>query len=232
MLGVDLPVTLNAGEAHDQSVQGSVLRQMNQAASLPGSGTHPEQDGSGQTQAMSDYLSISAHKLAKIEELIKNCESPVMTTEESKNSDAPAPLADTGTIVRDALVLQGKLIIDGLRDAMLIPISLIAAVIGLMQRGDERGKFFYEVVAMGRRSERWINLFGAADRIARRDEAVDDIAGLDTYLVQVEERLTRDYQKGEMSRAGREVLAKLKDGVEIARQRFLDANDDTSNKDI
>ena len=30
--------------------------------------------------------------------------------------------------IRDVLVLQGKLVIDGFRDAALIPVSLVAAV--------------------------------------------------------------------------------------------------------
>lgn len=66
---------------------------------------------------------------------------------------------------RDVIVFQAKLLVDGLRDLSLSPISIFAALVDLLVPGDDGGKRFYGVVRFGRRTEQWINLFGAADRL-------------------------------------------------------------------
>lgn len=63
-------------------------------------------------------------------------------------------------LLRQAAVLQLKLVADGLRDALLIPVSLVAAAVGLLRGGDDCDAEFRRVIDLGRRSERWINLFG------------------------------------------------------------------------
>ena len=96
-------------------------------------------------------------------------------------------------LLRDATVLQAKLLIDGFRDMLLVPVSLVAALITLV-RGTREGFDFYDVVLFGRKTEKWINLFGAADRIAHREdpstlanESLDDIiARLETRLLQAQ----------------------------------------------
>ncbi|MEE9142917.1 MAG: hypothetical protein V3U59_09405 [Gammaproteobacteria bacterium] len=103
--------------------------------------------------------------------------------------------------IRDVLVLQGKLVIDGFRDAALIPVSLVAAVADVLSGGPEKRHFFYDVVHMGRRSEQWINLFGAADRVPARREnlAVDDEIKLDHLIDRVERRLVEQQRAGGLS---------------------------------
>lgn len=127
---------------------------------------------------------------------------------------------DTATLIRDALVLQGKLIIDGLRDAILIPVSFGAALLSIWQRGADKGRLFYEVVRMGRRSERWINLFAAADRVCPGAEDSGDIRGLDDYLAQVEARLVDQYRSGDAGSPARQAVDGLVDRIHAARQRF------------
>lgn len=63
-------------------------------------------------------------------------------------------------LVWDVLVFQLKLAADGLRDLLLSPLSLIAAVAGLVAGGDDPQRHFRRVLRLGRRSEAWINLFG------------------------------------------------------------------------
>ena len=66
------------------------------------------------------------------------------------------------TLIRDIAVLQVKLVVDGLRDLILVPASLIAGIVSLSKtRGGEPGPEFYSLVSVGKQSERWINLFGA-----------------------------------------------------------------------
>ena len=63
-------------------------------------------------------------------------------------------------LIWSVLVFQGKLVVDGLRDFILVPISLIAALLGLLAGGSKPARYYNLVLAFGRRTERWINLFG------------------------------------------------------------------------
>ena len=95
-------------------------------------------------------------------------------------------------LVRDAVVFQLKLVADGLRDAVLIPVSLVAALIGFLRGGDDCDREFRRVIALGRRSERWINLFGH-----QRPLGVEHPAGsMDIILGQVEAVVMEQYRKG------------------------------------
>ena len=70
----------------------------------------------------------------------------VMIVEVETNIKAGAPLPDRWTLIRDILVLQLKLIVDGLRDFILVPISLVIGVISLLKAGNSSGSEFYELL--------------------------------------------------------------------------------------
>lgn len=95
-------------------------------------------------------------------------------------------------LVRDAATLQIKLLADGLRDALLIPLSLIAVLIGLLRGGEDCNREFRRVVKLGRRSERWINLFGHQRPLARSGPA----GSMDSILHQVESIAVEQYRRG------------------------------------
>ena len=59
----------------------------------------------------------------------------------------------------DVVVFQVKLAMDGVRDLVLIPVSMIAALLGLVFGGDEPQRYFEQLLDLGRRSDRFINLF-------------------------------------------------------------------------
>lgn len=103
------------------------------------------------------------------------------------------------------MVFQGKLVVDGLRDVILSPISIVAALTDLAMPGDDRGRRFYAVVKFGRRTEGWINLFGAADR----HEPDFDPQGIDAVVEELE-RLVRDPARREDVRErARHILQRL-----------------------
>lgn len=98
------------------------------------------------------------------------------------------------TLIRDTAVFQVKLLFDGFRDLLLVPVSLIAAFISLFGGSSE----FYDLLRLGRRSERWINLFGAAERLhgpATETErfATEDI---DEMASRVEAFVVNEYKRG------------------------------------
>ena len=108
-------------------------------------------------------------------------------------------LAPMWVLIRDVGVLQVKLIIDGLRDLLLVPASLIAGVVSLVRAENGRpGPEFYQLVSVGRQSERWINLFGAL-RNAPPDVVPQDHFGdanMDEIISRVEHFVVDEYQRG------------------------------------
>lgn len=105
---------------------------------------------------------------------------------------------DRWTLIRDIAVFQVKLLFDGFRDVLLVPVSLIAGIVSLVRGSATPGPEFYDLLRIGRRSERWINLFGAAEHYhgpPTDDErfAVEDI---DEMVSRVEAFVVDEYQKG------------------------------------
>jgi len=105
---------------------------------------------------------------------------------------------DRWTLIRDVAVFQVKLLFDGFRDLLLLPISLVAGILSLIRGGARPGPEFYDLLRVGHRSERWINLFGAASRVhgppADDDKfAVEDV---DKMVSRVEAFVIDEYRKG------------------------------------
>lgn len=83
-------------------------------------------------------------------------------------------------LVRDTIVLQLKLIVDGIRDLALMPICLFATLFGLIVHRDRPGRYTYRILSYGRLSEKWIGLFDDADKdemgpLEYEGEKFDDI---------------------------------------------------------
>lgn len=96
------------------------------------------------------------------------------------------------TLFRNAVVFQLKLLADGVRDAILIPVSVVAALIGLLRGGEDCDREFERVVNLGRRSELWINLFGNHSPM----ESSHPAGSMDSILEQVESVVREQYRKG------------------------------------
>ncbi|HEV2147749.1 MAG TPA: hypothetical protein VGR37_10135 [Longimicrobiaceae bacterium] len=73
-----------------------------------------------------------------------------------------------GALVRDVLIFQLKLWMDGLKDLVLVPLSLVAAGVDFVFRT----RLFYRVLRIGERFDLWLNLFGAARRAAHEREGL------------------------------------------------------------
>ncbi|MEJ2159701.1 MAG: hypothetical protein P8X53_04360 [Chromatiales bacterium] len=109
--------------------------------------------------------------------------------------------------IRDVAVFQGKLVIDGLRDLVLVPLSLAAAVLGMLAEPKDPGKKFYRVVALGRRSERWINLFGAARPSHEEEIRGEEIEqGVDDLIALLEQRIVAQHDRGGITAQARRAV--------------------------
>lgn len=78
-------------------------------------------------------------------------------------------------LLLDVIVFQFKLAADGLRDIILIPLSIISAIMGLVAGGDDPHRYFRDLLRFGRRSEVWINLFGYRKHGGTSDELISPI---------------------------------------------------------
>ena len=56
-------------------------------------------------------------------------------------------------------LFQLKLLADGVRDIILSPVSIIAALMGLIAGNKEPDKYLNRLMKFGHRSDIWINLF-------------------------------------------------------------------------
>lgn len=75
-------------------------------------------------------------------------------------------------ILRDLLIFQAKLVLDGAKDILLSPLSIGAAVLDLLFPGPRPGHRFYAVMRLGERYDRWLSLFAAADKANAFDDGL------------------------------------------------------------
>jgi len=116
-----------------------------------------------------------------------------------------------GTLIRNAVVFQLKLMADGLRDLVLLPVSLVATVIGLLRGGDEPEREFLQVIEIGRESEEWINLFGNHDV----QEDTSAVASIDALFTKVETSLKQQYKTAGTSESAQ---AEIDEALQAAQE--------------
>lgn len=144
------------------------------------------------------------------------------------NSNEDSELPDRWTLIRDILVLQVKLVADGLRDVVLVPISLVIGMLSLLKGGKASGSEFYLLLRIGRRSERWINLFGAAERVYGPAMANDRFPteNIDEIVDRVESFLVDEYRKGGVTKQAKDQLDRALDSLHKIASRRRDVDSD------
>ncbi|MGB5486502.1 MAG: hypothetical protein WBN06_03880 [Lysobacterales bacterium] len=121
-----------------------------------------------------------------------------------------------GELIRNTVVFQLKLMADGFRDLILLPVSLIATIIGLLRGGDQPDREFQQVIQVGRDSEQWINLFGNHEAPENSNAA----ASIDALFIKVEETLKQQYlAAGTSKRAQAEIDEALQAAHQETRQQ-------------
>ena len=98
-----------------------------------------------------------------------------------KNKIEQKPEQHTRTeVIRDTFVLQLKLIVDGIRDLLLMPLVIAATIFGLIKHKNEPGRYLYRLLSYGKASERWIGLFDEAAKdklepVDIKDKSFDEL---------------------------------------------------------
>ena len=140
-----------------------------------------------------------------------------MSANREEVPDEPAdgqPAVTRWVLLRDVAVFQGKLVLDSIKDILLAPISLGAALFSLFNREEETGRQFYEALHAARRFEDWINKYGDADRIpppgfARKREG----ESVDVMVARLEELVKRQYERGGLTASAKEAIDRALDSV-------------------
>lgn len=95
------------------------------------------------------------------------------TCNQSESDPGTDPKATTRLhLLWDVFAFQFKLAADGLRDLVLVPLSLVSAIMGLVVGGDDPYQYFRQLLRLGRRSEIWINLFGHRKHEGTSDDLI------------------------------------------------------------
>lgn len=98
---------------------------------------------------------------------------------------------------------------------MLLPVSLVATVVGLLRGGDEPEREFNQVIEFGRGTEQWINLFGNHDN---QDDA-NSVDSIDAIFSKVEKTLKQQYQAGQTSES---VQAEIDEALQAAHSEAVE----------
>ena len=131
-------------------------------------------------------------------------------------------------MIRDVAVFQVKLLFDGFRDLLLLPISLIAGFASLIKGGRTPSSDFYDLLRVGRRSELWINLFGAASHMhgPPSDEDRFPVEDVDEMVSRVESYVVDEYRRGGVTAQAKERLDKALDLVHKKARRRKNREDE------
>ncbi len=136
-----------------------------------------------------------------------------MSTESPEEDQPFEENASHWQVIRDVVAFQFKLLADSLRDLFLSPISIMAAVLGLITSRSDPGRYLYRLMEFGHRTDRWINLFGTYD-----EENEADYSSSDHFVRRAQEIVLSEYRKGgtlqEIKQRTDEVIDRLHAGQE------------------
>ncbi len=61
--------------------------------------------------------------------------------------------------LRSLIIFQLKLAADAIRDLLMSPVSIVMFLLDVVLKPDARQSHYQELMKLGRRTDRWINLF-------------------------------------------------------------------------
>ena len=134
--------------------------------------------------------------------------------------EAAGDHADRWTLIRDLFVFQAKLLVDGLRDLLLVPASLVAGIWSLVSGENGRpGPQFYKLVSLGKQSELWIDLFKAYENAPEevRREHQFAVKNMDELVDKFESFVVDEYERGGVTAQAKERIDNALDAIQRSR---------------
>jgi hypothetical protein len=117
-------------------------------------------------------------------------------------------------LIRDVLVFQGKLFVDGLRDLIWAPVSVGLAIMDLLGAGKNAGLHFYRFLYFGRKTEHFINLFGATDHAESHALVGRSPEGLDALVNRLEGMVLKEYERGGITASAKSAVDRALDNLQ------------------
>lgn len=136
------------------------------------------------------------------------------------NPDSLNDYPDRWTLIRDLFVFQAKLLVDGLRDLLLVPAALVAGIWSLVAGKEDRpGPQFYRLIGLGKQSERWIDLFKAYENAPGevRREHEFAVSNMDELVGRFESFVVDEYERGGVTAQAKERIDKALDAIQRSR---------------
>lgn len=92
-------------------------------------------------------------------------------------------------VLRDLLIFQVKLVLDGAKDIVLAPLAFLAAALDIAFPDGAPGHRLYAVMRIGESFDRWLSLFAAAQKADAYDDGLFGAsrAGSDSLLGRLEQ---------------------------------------------
>lgn len=131
-------------------------------------------------------------------------------------------------LLRDIFIFQIKLAIDAVRDLLLSPVSVICALIDLFKGNQYQQSYFYKVMRLGRKTDHWLNLFGADDKVTQLKKGLIDqenvtdsnvnnqqeqVRNIDHLFAQVESLLKEQHGKGGLTASAKSSVDRYLDKI-------------------
>jgi hypothetical protein len=104
-------------------------------------------------------------------------------------------------LIRDFLIFQLKLLIDGAKDLVLFQVSILAVLVDLVRGRRRNPGFFYRVLSLSERFDLWLNLHAAAEVAGKGEDGLFGAseAGSSTLVGKLEQM----WRGGDQPRGGR-----------------------------
>jgi len=136
------------------------------------------------------------------------------------NPETPNDYPDRWTLIRDLFVFQAKLLVDGLRDLLLVPASMVAGIWSIVTGdGGRPGPQFYQLISLGKQSELWIDLFkayeNAPEEVRRKHEF--EVGNMDELVDKLESFVVDGYERGGVTAQAKERIDKALDAIQRSR---------------
>lgn len=103
-----------------------------------------------------------------------------------------------GVLIRDFLIFQLKLALDGLKGLLVLQLSVAALIADLLLARRLRSRFFYGLLGLAERADLWLNLYGSTPGVSETRDGLfgTSQAGSDSLLGKLEELARgRDYDR-------------------------------------
>ena len=128
--------------------------------------------------------------------------------------------ATRSVTIRDFLIFQLKLLLDGLKDVVVFNLSLGAVLLDLLAGKGRQRRLFYGLMELSERFDLWLNLHGPASRSGETRDGLFGVspAGNDTLLGTLE-LWTRGGDEPRSERRAREASHAPEGAPEEARKR-------------